>query len=74
MAAILVLADGPKSIASVLWVVWHHKSNQIKSKSIGETILKISHSQGVSIAYILKSLIAAILVLADGPKSIAFVF
>ena len=40
-------------------------------KLIGEMILKISHSQGVFIAYILKSLTAAILILADGPKSIA---
>ena len=42
-------------------------------KSIGETILKILSSQGVSIAYILKTSLAAILIWADGPKSIASV-
>ena len=36
----------------------HHKSNL---KLIGETILKLSHSQGVSIAYIFKRLMVAIL-------------
>ena len=49
-----------------------------KLKSIGETVLKISHSLGVYnsiyIAFILKSLIAAILFLADGLKSIVSVF
>ena len=39
-------------------------------KSIGETILKISRSQGMSIAYILKSSMAAILFSADGQKSV----
>ena len=41
-AAILFLADGPKSIASVILVFWYHISNL---KSIGETVLKISRSQ-----------------------------
>ena len=71
MAAILVIAQGPKSIASVLLVEWHQKSIL---KSIGKTVLKISRLQGVSIAYILKSSMAAILVFAHGPKSIASVF
>ena len=51
--------------------MWHHKPNL---KLIGYAVLKISHSQGVSIAYILKSSMAAILVFAHGPKSIASVF
>ena len=42
MAAILLLADGPKSIASVFPVVLYHISNL---KSIGEAVLKISRSQ-----------------------------
>ena len=42
MVAILFLADGPKSIASVKSVVRYHISNL---KSIGETVLKISRSQ-----------------------------
>ena len=42
MAAILFLADGPKSIASVILVIWYHISNL---KSIGETVLKVSRSQ-----------------------------
>ena len=71
MAAILIWADGPKSIASVLKMIWHYKWN---FKSFGEMVLKISRSQGMSIAYILKSLMAAILSLADGPKCIASVF
>ena len=50
-------------------VRWHHKPHL---KSIGETILKISHSM-VSIAYILKSSMVAILVFEHGPKSIASV-
>ena len=52
-------------------MVWHHKSNL---KLIGETILKISRSQGVSIAYILKSSMVAILVFTYGPKSMASLF
>ena len=36
-------------------------------------VLNISISQGVSIAYKLKSSMAAILILADGPKSIVSV-
>ena len=45
-------------------------------KSIGETVLKISCSQAyITSNYIyLKSSMAAILVLVNGPKSIAFVF
>ena len=43
------------------------------ARSVFEKILKILRSQGVPIAYILKSLMAAILVFAHGPKSIASV-
>ena len=42
MAAILVFAHGPKSIAPVFSVVWYHIS---KLKSIGVMVLKISRSQ-----------------------------
>ena len=42
MVAILFLANGPKSIASVFPVVFYHISNL---KSIGEVVLKISRSQ-----------------------------
>ena len=70
MAAILILAHGPKSIASVLYNILHHISNL---KSIGEMIPNVSRSQGLSKAYILKSSMAGILFLADGPKSIASV-
>ena len=70
MAAILILADGPKSIASVLYVVGHQKSNL---KSIGENDSKdIAFTRGILSIY-LKSWMAAILFLADGPKSITSV-
>ena len=42
MAAILVFAHGPKSIASIFSVVCYYIS---KLKSIGEMVLKISRSQ-----------------------------
>ena len=64
MAAILIWADAPKSIASVLKMIWHYKWNL---KSIGEMVLKILRSQGMSIAYILKSSMAAI-VFSRWPK------
>ena len=41
MAAILFLADGPKSIASVFPVIYHISN----LKSIAETVLKILRSQ-----------------------------
>ena len=65
MAAILIWADGPKSIASVLKMIWHYKWNL---KSIGETVLKISRSQGMSIAYILKKFDGGHLVFSSWPK------
>ena len=68
MAAISILADSTKSIASVINVVWHQKSNL---KSIDENDSQdIAFTRGIYSLY-LKSWMAAILFLADGPKSIA---
>ena len=61
----LDLIRWPKINSTLPSLIWHYKSNL---KSIDETILKISRSQGMSIAYILKSLMAAILVSEMGPK------
>ena len=47
MAAILVLADGLKSTASVLKVVYHNPT----LKSIGGTVLKILHSDGSQVRW-----------------------
>ena len=70
MTAILILADSPKSIASVLYVVWHQKLNL---KSIGENDSKdIAFTRGIYSIY-LKKLDGGHLVFTDGPKSIASV-
>ena len=71
VAAILVFAECPKSIASEVLVVLRPYQNV---KSIQQAVFKLSHSQAIScIGYNvnLQTAVAAILVLVECPKSIA---
>ena len=72
VAAILVFAECPKSIASQVLVVLRPYQNV---KSIQQAVFKLSRSQAMScIGYNvnLQTAVAAILVFAECPKSIAF--
>ena len=72
MAAILVVVECPKSIASEVLVVLRPYQNV---KSIRQALFKISRSQGISCKGYnvnIQTAVAAILVFVECPKSIAF--